>query len=179
LSPSASPNATDLAHFVNGVGVAMSLHSQLNHLASSFTHAVFEAIREVSLEELVAETGGLKGMRLDEVRRRVGTAKGAKGANAAATAGASRHGRATRRETGPSRRPSSRRLKRRSSDEIQRALGDIVTLVENRPRGLRAEEIRSALGMQAKEMPRILGEGLATRRLRKRGHKRATTYFAA
>ena len=32
--------------------------------------------------------------------------------------------------------------------------------------------------MQAKEMPRVLGEGIATRRLRKRGHKRATTYYA-
>ena len=47
---------------MNAVRVAMSLHSQLNQLASSFTHAIIEAIREVSLEELVAETGGLKGM---------------------------------------------------------------------------------------------------------------------
>ena len=54
-----------------------------------------------------------------------------------------------------------------------------MSLVENRPRGLRAEQIRSELGMQAKEMPRVLGEGLATRRLRKRGQKRATTYYAA
>ena len=44
---------------------------------------------------------------------------------------------------------------------------------------MRAEQIRSELGMEAKEMPRILSEGLATRRLRKRGQKRATTYYAA
>ena len=44
---------------------------------------------------------------------------------------------------------------------------------------MRAEQIRVELGMQAKEMPRILGEGIATRRLRKRGQKRATTYYAA
>ena len=43
---------------------------------------------------------------------------------------------------------------------------------------MRAEQIRSELGMQPKEMPRILGEGLASRRLKKRGHKRATTYYA-
>ena len=54
-----------------------------------------------------------------------------------------------------------------------------MSLVENSPRGMRAEQIRSELGMQAKELPRVLGEGLATRRLRKRGHKRATTYYAA
>ena len=140
----------------------MSLQSQLNQLASSFTHAVIEAIREVSLEELVAETGGLKGM------PRVPAMASARG-----------RGRAPRRQTGPSRRSSSRRLKRRSRNEIQKALGDIVSLVENRPRGMRAEQIRIELGMEAKEMPRILGEGLATRRLRKRGQKRATTYYAA
>jgi hypothetical protein len=139
----------------------MSLHTQLNQLASSFTQAVIQAIREVSLDELVAETGGLKGMPRAQVMA------------------STRGGRAPRRETGPSRRPSRRRLKRRSRADIERALGDIVSLVENRPRGMRAEQIRSELGMEAKEMPRILSEGLATRRLRKRGQKRATTYYAA
>ena len=42
----------------------------------------------------------------------------------------------------------------------------------------RAEEIRSKLGMQAKEMPRILKQGLAAKKLTSKGHKRATTYFA-
>ena len=144
----------------------MSLQSQLNQIASSFTRAVIEAIREISLEELVAETGGLKGMpRIPAATSRAATSRG--------------RGRAPRRETGPTRRPSSRRLKRRSRKDIQKALGDIVSLVGNRPRGMRAEQIRVELGMQAKEMPRILGEGLATRRLRKRGQKRATTYYAA
>lgn len=32
--------------------------------------------------------------------------------------------------------------------------------------------------MQAKEMPRILKEGLSARVLRTKGQKRATTYFA-
>jgi hypothetical protein len=140
----------------------MSLQSQLNQIASSFTRAVIEAIREISLEELVAETGGLKGM------PRVLTTTAQRG-----------RGRAPRRATTPSRRQSSRRLKRRSQRDIEKALGDIVSLVGNRPRGMRAEQIRVELGMQAKEMPRILGEGIATRRLRKRGQKRATTYYAA
>ena len=145
----------------------MSLQTQLNQLASSFTQAVIAAIREVSLEELVAETGGLKGMPRTPATRGV------------AMASSRGRGRAPRRETGPSRRSSSRRLKRRSPRDIEKALGEIVSLVENSPKGLRAEQIRSELGMQAKEMPRVLGEGLATRRLRKRGHKRATTYYAA
>jgi hypothetical protein len=33
--------------------------------------------------------------------------------------------------------------------------------------------------MQAKEMPRVLSEGLAKKKLKKKGQKRATTYFAS
>jgi hypothetical protein len=44
--------------------------------------------------------------------------------------------------------------------------------------GLRAEQIRSELGMQAKELPRVLKEGLASKKLRSKGQKRATTYYA-
>jgi len=44
--------------------------------------------------------------------------------------------------------------------------------------GLRAEEIRTGLGMQAKEIPRVLKEGLATKKLKSKGQKRATTYTA-
>ena len=43
--------------------------------------------------------------------------------------------------------------------------------------GMRAEEIRSKLGLQSKEMPRILKEGLSTKKLTSKGQKRATTYF--
>jgi hypothetical protein len=43
---------------------------------------------------------------------------------------------------------------------------------------MRAEEIRSKLGMESKEMPRILKEGLAKKKLTAKGNKRATTYFA-
>ena len=160
---------------MNAIAAAMSLHTQLNQLASSFAQAVFQAIRNVSLEELVAETGGLRGMELVPMTRPSrGASRGAPRRERAPRRGSSRQ------ETGPSRRRAgSRRLKRRSPDDIQKALGEVVSLVENRPKGLRAEQIRSELGMQAKEMPRVLGEGLATRKLKKRGHKRATTYYAA
>jgi hypothetical protein len=57
-------------------------------------------------------------------------------------------------------------------------LDKIVGLVKKNKEGLRAEEIRANLGMQAKEMPRILKEGVSTKKLTTRGQKRATTYFA-
>jgi hypothetical protein len=51
--------------------------------------------------------------------------------------------------------------------------------VKKHKAGYRAEQIRKTLKMQAKEMPRVLSEGLATHKLKKRGQKRATTYTAA
>jgi hypothetical protein len=164
----------------------MSLHSQLNRLAATFAESVFQAIRELSLEELVAETGGLRGMEMvtKTGREREDTSRGE------ATSRRERSGRTGRRasrherQAGPrgGRRGATRgatgRLKRRSPKDIEKALGEVVSLVENSPGGMRAEQIRSELGMQPKEMPRILGEGLASRRLKKRGHKRATTYYA-
>jgi hypothetical protein len=72
----------------------------------------------------------------------------------------------------------SGRLPRRSADEIVAVLDEIVGLVSKHKDGLRAEQIRSELGLQAKELPRVLKEGLMTKRLRSKGQKRATTYFA-
>ena len=55
---------------------------------------------------------------------------------------------------------------------------NIVSLLARSPDGLRAEQIRESLGVQAKELPRPLSDGLAAGKLRKSGQKRATTYFA-
>jgi hypothetical protein len=69
------------------------------------------------------------------------------------------------------------RLARRSQGQIEKALGDVVALVKKKP-GLRAEQIRKELGLEAKEMPRILAEGLSSKKLGKKGEKRATAYSA-
>jgi hypothetical protein len=53
----------------------------------------------------------------------------------------------------------------------------IVSLLKSNPGGLRAEQIREELGLQAKELPRPLKEALDSGRLGKSGQKRATTYF--
>jgi hypothetical protein len=52
-----------------------------------------------------------------------------------------------------------------------------VRLLRQTPKGLRAEQIREELGLQAKELPRPLNEALDSGRLAKSGQKRATTYF--
>ena len=58
-------------------------------------------------------------------------------------------------------------------------LGHVVALVKKSSFGLRAEEVQRALNLDKREMPRVLKEGLATKRLRSKGQKRATTYSAA
>jgi hypothetical protein len=75
--------------------------------------------------------------------------------------------------------PSGRRggrLPRRSGKDIAGVIDQIVDLLRQHPKGLRAEEIRSALDFEAKEMPRPLREGLENGRFTKSGQKRATTY---
>jgi hypothetical protein len=134
-----------------------NLRSSLDALTASFTHSILEAIRSASLDELLVAPGG----------------------------GGSRAGRATARRAvvpaaakpAPKKTPSGR-LARRSADDIAAALEGVVALVKKNKKGLRAEQIRVELGLEAKELPRILKEGLAAKRLRSKGQKRATTYYA-
>jgi hypothetical protein len=86
--------------------------------------------------------------------------------------------RAAKPERNGRRVARSGRLGRRSADDIAGMVDSIFTLLEKNPDGLRAEQIRDALGVEAKELPRPLAEGLSSGRLTKSGQKRATTYFA-
>jgi hypothetical protein len=136
-----------------------TLRSNLNDLASAFASSVFDAIKGASLDELLGETGAAP-------RRGPGRPK--------ATPSPQTNGK-------PAPVPRSGRLSRRSPEEIAKALEGVVALVRKHKHkeGLRAEEIRANLGMEAKEMPRVLKEGLSTKKLRAKGQKRATTYTAA
>jgi hypothetical protein len=72
----------------------------------------------------------------------------------------------------------SGRLQRRSAEEIKATLDKIHGLLKGKKEGLRAEQIRAALKLDVREMPRVLKEGLASKKLSSKGQKRATTYFA-
>jgi hypothetical protein len=130
-----------------------NLHSQLASLAGSFANAVLEAIKGASLEDLLSES-----------RTPVSRARREQPTNGAPRAARSR---------------SAGRLRRRSPEDIAKALDKVVSLVKRHKDGLRAEQIRQQLSMQAKEMPRVLKEALAKKQLKSRGQKRATTYFAS
>jgi hypothetical protein len=146
-----------------------NLRSALRDIATTFAVGVYNAVRSASLDELRA------GIDEDDLRGSGGTVRAA----GAKTNGAAASTRPAWTPSSPSSPHSpSARLPRRSGEEIAKALDQIVALVKKNKEGLRAEQIRAQLGLQAKELPRILKEGIATKKLKTRGQKRATTYLA-
>lgn len=71
------------------------------------------------------------------------------------------------------------RLARRTDEQISASLTRVVEYLADKTDGRRAEDIRAALDLDVREVPRILKEGIETKALRSQGQKRATTYFAA
>jgi hypothetical protein len=91
-----------------------------------------------------------------------------------------------RRPTAPASREQQRRRRTETADflagrrrTLPRWVDKIAGLLVKNKDGLRSEQIRDALKVQAKELPRPLADGLKARRFTSKGEKRATTYFAA
>jgi len=133
-----------------------TLRSTLNDLAANLASDIINVLRETSLDELRGESHGGRSGRAPGRPPKI------------AWSGVSK----------PSSTKKSGRLHRRSSKEIAAALDEIVGLVRKHKDGLRAEEIRKGLNLDVREMPRVLKEGLATKTLKAKGRKRATTYTA-
>jgi hypothetical protein len=132
-----------------------SLRTAIGDLASTFVAGVLDSIRGARLDDLLAEAG-------------VGVRRGPGRPNVAPDD-----------STASARVTRSGRLKRRSPEEIAKALDEVIALVKKHKSGLRAEQIRAQLKMDRKEMPRVLQEGLSTKKLKSKGRKRATTYTTA
>jgi hypothetical protein len=135
-----------------------SLRSTLDSLATTFAGAVLDAIRGASLRDLLAESGNAP------PRRGPGRPPGS-GSKATPHVAA----RVAR---------GGRRLARRSPADIAATLDQIHGLLKTKKAGLRSEEIRRTLKLDVREVPRVLKEGLAKKKLKSRGQKRATTYTA-
>jgi hypothetical protein len=128
-----------------------NLQSRLQEIAQNFANSVLDALKGAPLQELLGDI------------RAVGDGRSALRANGSPT---------------PRSKRSSGRLPRRSAEDIARLLEQVVSVVKKHGDGLRAEQIRDELGLQPREMPRVLKEGLSTKKLKTKGQKRATTYFA-
>jgi hypothetical protein len=135
-----------------------SLRNTIESLASEFAASVLDALRSASIDELADVAG-----RGAPSRRGPGRPRSAGDGSVAAA---------------PKRRGRGGRLGRRSAGDITRMIESIVEALQKSAAGLRAEQIREALGVEAKELPRPLAEAISSGRITKSGQKRATTYFA-
>lgn len=133
-----------------------NLKSTIESLATEFAMNILGALRAASIDELTGV-----------------------GASAARPRGRAAGSPSDARIAPVAKRGRGGRLGRRSTEDIGRMVENIVGLLQKNPSGMRAEQIRDALGVQAKELPRPLADGLADGRLTKSGQKRATTYFAS
>ena len=147
-----------------------SLHSSLNDLAHKFASDVLDAIRSASLADLHAESGAGRAPRAPG-RPRSATTKTTSKASRATLA---------LKPIKPAARPNaldkSVRLPRRSPQDIVKTLDQVVALVKMSKNGLRSEEIRKALSLDVREVPRVLKQGLSSKKLKAKGQKRATQY---
>jgi hypothetical protein len=128
------------------------LQSNIESLAFTFAASVLATLRAASVEELLDITGA---------RSSGGGGSGVgngRQARAAVTSGG--------------------RLRRRSSGDLGAMVSNIVSALAKHEAGLRSEELRAALGVERKELPRPLKEALATGVITKMGEKRGTVYFA-
>ncbi len=134
-----------------------NLRQTIETLATHFASSVLSALRSASIDELVDVAGAT-------VRRGPGRPRSTpapEGSSPPAT-----------------RRRGAGRLGRRTAGDISRMIESIVGVLQQKGTGLRAEQIREALGVEAKELPRPLAEALSSGRITKSGQRRATTYFA-
>jgi hypothetical protein len=143
--------------------MAGTLRGTIHHLAADFAAGVLGVIRSASLEDLLAQTEGA-------VRRGPGRPP-------SRAVASSVHERLPHAPQAPRTRRTGRkgRLPRRSASDIGHVIDKIVELLSGKPKGLRAEQIRAALNLSSKELPRPIALALSSKKISKTGQKRATT----
>jgi hypothetical protein len=138
-----------------------TLNASIQSLADAFATKVLAAIRGASLEEI-----------LGQGEPRGATRRGPGRPRTSATPRGAAPGRVARGTGG-------RRRVRRSASDIAAVAERIVTFVAKHNKGVRGEQIRKELGIAKNAWMKPLGMALASKKLRKTGKKRATTYFAS
>ncbi len=156
-----------------------ALRDSISALAATFATSVVAAIRSSNLADIV-----------DLAKEATATPRGRATATNAAPAPRAKRTRAKSpkkqaKKVAPAAKPAAKsarkaggRLARRSPADIAKALAKVVALVKEKG-GLRSEQVRDALKMDKKEMPRVLKEGLVRKVLKSKGQKRSTVYSPA
>jgi len=136
-----------------------NLQNRIQTLADSFAQGVLAAIRSASLEEILAGGGAAP---------KRGPGRPPKVAVSVPKAA----------PANPPKRGKGGRLARRSPSDIEHVIGLITKALGDAGKGLRSEELQKVLKLSKKEIVGPLTQALASKRITKKGQKRATTYFA-
>jgi hypothetical protein len=138
--------------------MSTQLHATIQKLSEDLAANILRAIRSMSVDDL-ARLGGSSG--------------------GAARRGPGRPPKAAAHHAAPRAARGSRRLARRSTQDLEKMAERIISLVKSSKKGINAEAIRSSLKVPRKVLPRPLKMALDSKKIRKKGHKRATMYFGA
>lgn len=134
----------------------MNLAASIQAVIDGFVDTLMTTIRSASLDELIGIEGG------GAATRTVRTAAAARGSTPSKKA---------------PKAPKSGRLQRRTVEQIQGTVLAVVGLVKHHEDGLRSEQIRAELGLDVRELPRVLQQGISDKVLAiLGGEKRATRY---
>ena len=136
----------------------MSIQQSLSFLANHFVDEIVDAIRRASLADIA---GADAPARVKQPARAARVVR-----------------RSAPRATVKTARPSKPgRLARRSPEQIADQVNTVATLLRNHPAGLRSEQIRTTLGLEVRELPRLLKQGVVDHAFQiLSGHKRSTVY---
>jgi hypothetical protein len=74
--------------------------------------------------------------------------------------------------------PTKGKRERRSENQLVEVGGRVLKLLQGNKKGLRIEQINRALGTTTRQLARPIQKLLSSKRLRKSGQRRATTYLA-
>lgn len=141
------------------------LHASLQELTTAFVQSLVASIRSMPISEI----NGDGGHETHSHSAREHTAPARAHAPRAVTA-------STKAAKAP-KGVKGGRLARRTPEQIAEAVVSVVALVHKHPDGLRAEDIRNELGLDVREVPRVLKQGIEAGQLKiVSGQKRSTTY---
>jgi hypothetical protein len=158
--------------FADRIGAVV--HDVLKSAAEEVVADFTEGLAEASLGEIVQVRDGTK-------PKRRAPKRGGKKPETPAKRAAKKAKKAKKPARKAAKKTAAKtgRLARRSAADIARVGTRIVTLLKKNPDGLRSEQIRAALKLEAREMPRVLRETVAAKRIAiLSGSKRSTTYGA-
>lgn len=135
-----------------------TLHATINALASKLAHELLASLRNASLDQIIAETAA------GHVARR-GPGRPPK------TQPTKVHAATTTVKRG-------RKRIRRSAEDIAKTADKVVSALKSHKSGLRSEQLQKILHLAKKDITGPIALALKSKKITKRGERRATTYFA-